>query len=129
MKVFMRHKNDCYTACLATLLGLPYEDVPRFFDDNNELLGDWSQQVSAFLLPRELQILQFDSSPEILNSLRGLIICAGPSYTPEFKELEHFHAVIYKDGKLWHDPKPNPVGVIEPKVIDILVPIYKDAEC
>lgn len=128
MKVFMRHKNDCYTACLATVLGLEYEQVPRFFDDEDVMLGDWQEMVAAFLNSRGYQVVELIVNPNLLRDLKGLYIAAGPSYTPERRAKGEFHAVVYKDGALWHDPKPNPIGVIEPEVIDLIVPIFQPEE-
>lgn len=128
-KHFMQYRNDCYTCCLATVLGLPYEEVPRFYNDNDELLGDWDKQVSAFLEKHNLQVVQVQMSPEVLKLLKGLAIVAGPSYTPEYRDRGEYHAVVYLNGELFHDPKPNPTGTIDPEIVDLLVPILRGAPC
>lgn len=127
-KVFMRHKNDCYTACLATVLGLPYEEVPRFFDDNDNVIGEWTETVNAFLDRHGLQCVTVKGDADFIASLKGLCIVAGLSYTQEYREKEQFHAVIYLDGELYHDPKPDPTGVIVPEVADLLVRINRGAD-
>lgn len=125
-KVFMRHKNDCYTACLATVLGLPYEQVPRFFDDEDNVVGEWTETVNSFLEGYGLQVVTVKGDLDFIKQLKGLLIVAGLSYTPEYREKDQFHAVIYRDGELYHDPKPDPTGVIVPEVVDLLVRINRD---
>lgn len=130
-KVYMKHSNDCYTACLATVLGLPYESVPRFFNDDDSLVAEWDETLTTFLDPLGYQIVTVDVGEGscFLNGLKGYQIVAGLSYTPEHRERGNLHAVIYKDGKLYHDPKPDPAGVIVPEVVDLLVRINRGAVC
>lgn len=125
-KIYMRHKNDCMTCCLAMVLGLKHEDVPRFFDDNNVPIGDgYFCEVEKFLVARGFQLITITADESICN-LKGYVIAAGPSYNPEFQKLGVWHAVVYKDGELWCDPKgENPPGAIVPEHIDLIVPIFK----
>ncbi len=124
-KVYMKHNNDCMTACLATLLKLKHEEVPRFFDDNDELLGDWSKMVSDFLESKGYQMITITNAKETLPHIKGLCLVWGKSYTQHYADAGHNHIVVYKDGQLYHDPKPNPDGVIEPEGIDLIFPIFR----
>lgn len=118
-KVFMRKNNDCMTACLATLFGLDYEQVPRFFNDNDEVVGVFHDRVNEFLKDYGLAYLSITCSTDFLSTYQGYLLVSGESYTPHYKNKGVNHCVIYKDGKLWHDPKPNPIGIIEPSSIDL----------
>lgn len=123
-KVYMRHNNDCYTCCLATVLGLEYESVPRFFDDDDNLVLDWGVAVSEFLRRHGYQLVSVTADISAIRAMQGLCIVAGPSYSERYKGTGTYHAVVYRDGHLWHDPKPNPEGVIEPELMDLIVPIF-----
>ena len=122
----MRTKNDCYTACLATLLNIPYKKVPRFFDNDNNLIDDWDTRLNNFLNNIGYQHLVFNTSLHMIKRIKGMCIVSGVSYTQEHRDKGHYHAVIYKDGSLYHDPKPNPEGEIIPDEIDLIFPIFKD---
>ena len=129
-KIYMRHKNDCYTCCLAMILGLEYEQVPRFFDDDNIQVSRkkrrYHKEVDKFLNSVGHQLVVVNSSLELLNHLQGLIIVTGLSPNPEFASRGMYHATVYLDGKLWCDPKSeSPEGFIIPDQIDLLIPIRK----
>ena len=129
-KYFMQHSNDCYTACIATLLQVPYELVPRFMNDNNETVDldgnlepDWHTVVMKFFNKAGLGLLYLNTNEQHIKTMPGYIIVTGLSYTPGMREKGIYHSVIYKDGELWHDPKPNPTGVIVPEIIDFVYPL------
>ena len=126
-KIYMRHKNDCYTCCLAMILGLEYEQVPRLFDDDNIPVGEgYQREVEKFLNSVGYQLVVVNSSLELLNHLQGLIIVTGLSPNPEFASRGMYHATVYLDGKLWCDPKSeSPEGFIIPDQVDLLIPIRK----
>lgn len=124
IKHSMKHGNDCFTCCLATVLGLEYEEVPRFFNDNDEPVGEWYVVVSEFLSEHKLQMIEATMPPESIALMKGLSIASGPSPTPEYRDKGVFHAVVYKDGKLFHDSIPNPKGEITPELVTFLIPIY-----
>lgn len=120
-KVYMRGKNDCYSACLATLLRKRIEDVPVFISEDNCDKG-FNGLVEEYLNSVGLRRLVLNTfGQSFLNGLKGYHIVSGPSKNPEFKSLGWYHAVIYKDGKLWHDPNPEPHEPIEPTEVDFLI--------
>ena len=125
-KVYMRYKNDCYKACLATVLGLDYEQVPRFIDDDDNLLGVWQEMVNDFLDEYDLQCLSVVVGEGLLETLKGFYIVSGPSNNPEYKERGFYHAVVYLDGGLYHDPNPHAKhGEIIPTEVDLLIKISR----
>ncbi len=125
-KVFMQHGNDCFSACVATILNMKSEQVPRYFKDDGEPCTSlsWHEFWASWLNPKGYQIIGVDFSEEFATQLKGMFICAGLSYTEEFRKKGIHHAVVYRDGLLWHDPKPNPTGVITPTEIDLIIPIH-----
>lgn len=122
-KVYMQRRNDCLTACLATVLSVDYETVPYLFDDNDQTLPDWEGLVQRFLARHWLQMLTVNVDEGLLNTFSGLLIVSGLSLNPEYRKKGVHHAVIYKNGKLWHEPDPNAKGEIEPLLALLLVSI------
>lgn len=108
-------KGDCMTAALASLLELPYEQVPYFLGYGQET---WFVEFCKFLKSQGYEFMGGYSTnepplllgPELLarsKGLNGLYMASGPS--PRFKCS---HAVVIdSDGKLVHDPHPSHEGV------------------
>ena len=125
-KIYMRHKNDCMTCCLAMMLNLDYEEVPRFFDDDNNEVGEgYLVEVAKFLETKGMQTISLNNAKDCFAYLKGALIVGGPSATPEFAALGIWHAVIYLDGKLWCDPKGENYPEIDPEQLDLLIPIIR----
>ena len=113
--------GNCQSACLAMLLGLPLSEVPNFL----ELLGAGQDDEVSF------------RAQQVWLNERGWGLVTIQARGPFFKR--HFakgyvlvggkssrglpHAVIYKDGELWHDPHPDRGGVVEIEEVDILYPL------
>lgn len=98
-KVYQQRDDDCMRACVATLFHLRHDDVPDLCQpDWLGVLRLWTRQFGYGVLSLELNGAELPP---------GLLIVAGPS-----QRLDGFdHAVIYLDGKLWHDPHPSGVGL------------------
>lgn len=121
-KIWMRRRNDCYTALLAMLLGLPYEEVPLFFENPEDVTSpSFNEWVDTFLSSRGLARVCITVNEKWLQECqRGYAIVSGPSPSKEFQGTGTFHAVLYKDGSLFHDPKPCPEGAIVPEQMEII---------
>jgi len=103
VKVMQREDDDCMRACLATYFGVPIEDVPVLRD------GVWMKQVRDWVRPRGLGYVtvQMPSQAVFKEAFSdGLVICGGPGVRSGVP-----HAVIYLDGKLWHDPHASGTGI------------------
>ena len=50
---------------------------------------------------------------------RGYAIASGPS--PRGTNIQH--AVVVKDGELWHDPHPSRAGVLSIETYEVLIPL------
>lgn len=123
-KINMRRRNDCYTVCLAMLLGMDYDSVPLFFDKPEDVESqNFNELVDSFLNSIGLTRICITVSAEWIEKFhRGYAIVSGPSYTKEFSDAGAFHAVIYKDGELYHDPNPIATSIIVPEMMDIIYP-------
>ena len=106
--------GNCTEACVASLLGLTIDEVPRFWDDSAE------DPVQAFWLNfhdffRKLgwEVTDFweGFQPE------GIVMWSGPS------QRGCDHMVLAQNGVLIHDPHPSRQGLLEVKQIYALNPI------
>lgn len=124
-KVYMQAKNDCYSACLATVLRKELHEIPRFILDGEDSVSShekFNERVDEFLATLGIRRLIFPISYEVIHVFKGYHIVSGPSTDPEFAKLGYFHATVFKDGKLWHDPSTaENKKEIEVKEIDLLI--------
>jgi hypothetical protein len=110
--------GDCMTACIASLLELPYEDVPHFTGIEAKG-GRWFHAMLGFLRRKGYQFMGTYSTnepPLILGQelaercpgVGGLYMAGGPS-----PRLNCSHAVLIDAwGKVVHDPHPSRLGVL-----------------
>lgn len=103
-----RTETDCLRCCLATVLGLPYDDVPDFVAEYDV---EWREALGAWLDARGHLGLWFQAShdQEICGSSIGgreaLWIAGGLS--PRGSE----HTVVYRGATMLHDPHPSKAGL------------------
>ena len=92
--------GDCFRACICSLLEIDINAAPNFVED-----PDWPEQLYSFLT-RYGCILEWNET--------------GPPEGTEYYIVQGTsprgvnHSVIYKDGKLAHDPHPDGGGVTDP---------------
>lgn len=112
--------GNCFQAALATLLGLPLEEVPHFGD------GGWRanafEKVQEFLRPRGQALLPL--TPMQVQHFKDfhLYRCyhLAEGFTDRFNG-EVAHTVVYKNGELFHDPHPDKTGLKEADMFYILI--------
>lgn len=112
--------GNCQSAVMATLLGMDIEDVPYFFegtDQDNKSYAEnaiiFNDNFNTFLARYGLRSVALGQEvphtewvEEISREMKGVKLLVG-GRSPR----GHMHAVIYMDGKLWHDPHPSGLGV------------------
>lgn len=109
-------KGNCQSACLAMMLGCELSEVPNFaalYGDPN----DYAAAMSEWLAKRGLFIMTVVRWQGVLWPPQGFYIAGGLS------PRGHRHAVIIKNGMLWHDPHPEGGGIAEIDDIDLILPI------
>lgn len=107
--------GNCFSACIATVLGLPLDDVPYFIGDE-----DWSLNFSVWLRDLGLWPLILNCSPDWSPS--GFTIMSGQSpRCPD--DPDSLHIVVALDGEVWHDPHPSRAGLLTHVDHVILVPV------
>lgn len=110
-------KGTCYTACLASMLSIPFEDVPRFVDLTEHLKDKPEERAQLW---HDLTIKFISEKGCAFNLYEGDQIDAYHKWSESLDD-DHFyvvignsprsnarnHAVIYKNGKPYHDPNPE----------------------
>ncbi len=104
-------RGNCQQAATASILGLDLDAVPNFMEAD-EVVGFWGAYY-GFLKQRGYVDIELPPTraPDCFylaygRSSRGVL-----------------HAVVYRAGKLVHDPHPSREGVLEVKEIHLIVPI------
>lgn len=112
-------QGNCQSACLATLLGVPVSVIPNFARIACEQDNDAAAQAQTNWLKDHgwgiVTIIKWQALP--WPPKHGFYIAGGVS--PRGIR----HAVIYRDGILWHDPHPSREGIKSVDDVDILYPL------
>ena len=110
--------NGCWAACIATITGISLDDLAQPFsgEDGEEWVSsdgvDRWQQMQDWLVTRGWSLFHtYGRIP------RGYAIACGQS------PRGHYHAVVMKDGALWHDPHPSRAGLVKVEHYEYLMPI------
>lgn len=117
--------GDCFRAVVASILELPYEEVPHWMQypadaplvklPNGQEASPWYLDMRAWLALRGMDILCFDlkawreSGLDPIPFLRNLTMyhdLSGPS--PRFPG--ELHACVARAGVIVHDPHPDRTG-------------------
>ena len=111
--------GNCFSACVASLLHLPIENVPYFMGDPDEPGHVWAGRLDAWLEPRGFYALHFDVDPDRHQSLwpKGYFILCGKSPRGD-------HAVVARGSATVHDPHPLRDGLIKIEGFVLIVPLF-----
>ena len=101
-------KGNCQSACIAMLFGLQLADVPNF-----TLVGDEYKQSEAMWTWCHARGIGYSRVAPSRHDGNGFYIAGGIS------RRGLLHSVIYRDGKLWHDPHPDRTGIAAVTEIDV----------
>lgn len=111
-----KRKGNCVAACVASIVAVPLERVPHFIEfgiaygDSDDVHAvsagnNWWAMMLGYLAangywPVELEAIT-DADPD------EFLLVAGMS------PRGVLHQVIYREGRLWHDPHPSRDGVLD----------------
>lgn len=119
-------KGNCVAACVATITGLPLDRVPHFIEfgiaygDSDDVDAvssgnNWWAMMLGFLAARGLWVVELD---KVTDADRyDLLLVAGMS------PRSVLHQVIYREGRLWHDPHPSRAGVLDVREVLAVRPL------
>lgn len=111
-----KRKGNCVAACVATALDLPLEAVPHFVEfgiawgDSDDVHAassghHWWAMLLGFMSGKGLWPVELDSVTS--GEVGEVLFVAGKS------PRGVMHQVLYRDGRLWHDPHPSRAGVLD----------------
>ncbi len=100
--------GNCMQAATASMLDLPLDAVPNFIEHD-----DPNRDMDAFFESRGYRIVERPKN----TALRGYYFVTGTS------TQGHPHIVIYRNGRLAHDPNPHGNGLVSVKKILEVVPL------
>jgi hypothetical protein len=101
-------KGNCQQAAVASILGLPLDQVPNF---NDQPEGFWP---SYYRFLRKLGLVDVQLPANYAPP------CFYLAYGPSPRGVSH--AVVYREGYLAHDPHPSRAGILEVKEAHLIVP-------
>ncbi len=115
-------KGNCFSACLAMMLGLDIREVPNFCDAQgfDEDPGPaFMRYAHAWLAGKGWGHITLDAPNMVFkrHHSRGYVIASGMT------KRGFLHSVIYKDGELWHDPHPDHSGIDAVLEVDLIFPL------
>ena len=118
MQTEFGENGNCQSACLAMMLGLDLSEVPNFTALGNGVGYVCAKLQQQWLLERGLYIWTIVPHQGLPWPLPyGYYIAGGPS------PRGIHHAVIFKDGALWHDPHPDGGGIDPVTDLDLILPV------
>lgn len=111
-----KRKGNCVAACVASILGLPLDRVPHFiefgihFGDSEDVKevshgSNWWAMMLGFLAGRGLWVVELDKVTDADPDEFVLVAGMSPRGV--------MHQVVYREGRLWHDPHPSRTGVLD----------------
>lgn len=107
-QTFFGKEGNCMQACIASLLEMSLDEVPRF-------------PITGQFLAMARFLNQFDIQPIGLPYERGIIPFDCHYIVWGKSERGLYHAVIYLGNNMVHDPHPDNTGLVTLEGIDLFV--------
>lgn len=111
-----KRKGNCVAACVASILGVPLAQVPHFIEfgiaygDSDDVAevshgNNWWAMMLGYLAGHGLWVVELDSVTDADPDEFVLVAGMSPRGV--------VHQVVYREGRLWHDPHPSRAGVLD----------------
>lgn len=111
-----KRKGNCVAACVASILGLPLDRVPHFIEfgiaygDSDDVQAvssgnNWWAMMLGFLAGHGLWVTELEKVTDADPDEYLLVAGMSPRGV--------LHQVVYREGRLWHDPHPSRAGVLD----------------
>jgi hypothetical protein len=123
LQTILGDRGNCTQAVLASVLELPLESVPNFFDAG-PTDTDWWNALYTFLAGRNLSMwhVYYPNHEHALLDLKhrpGHLLVWGES--PRSPTRQHY--VVWRGGQMVHDPHPGCGGLVRIGGVDLLYPL------
>ena len=115
-------EGNCFAACIASLLECDINEVP--FLGKEESWEDYELRLNDFLRQR-YQIFMF-AVYDIEYCKHFFQVDLKDTYYIVGGDAErgHYHAVVYKNGQLAHDPHPSGVGLLNVQTVYLFQKVF-----
>lgn len=115
-------RGDCFAACVASILGVPVASLPNFCALGTD--ETWASMANEWLsVHAGVMLITYVGDPLIdapMYGRHGVMIASGPA------ERGHIHCVLWRCGKLLHDPHPSNAGLLKADHFDLMVVLDAD---
>lgn len=112
--VYSEEENDCLRCCLATILELPYSDVPDFYNKyryahtQNNAVDEWLKQFGLMTM-----IFGYNDWCYAFKKYKPIYLLSGVTKFRVNKKPLLRHTVIMQGTKIIHDPEEKVKSVEE----------------
>jgi hypothetical protein len=112
-----KRQGNCLSACVATYLGRPLDEVPHFAEYASDRKDAWWDCLIGYMAGHGLWAYDIglsDAEPGEVVFVMGMSprgVC---------------HQVLYRDGALWHDPHPSRGGILDVREVIRWRPVRHD---
>lgn len=120
-----KRKGNCVAACVATLLGVPLNEVPHFIEfgiaygdaeeDKVSNSNAWWAMLLGYLAGKGYWVTELEALADAEQGETLLVAGMSPRGV--------LHQVLYRDGDLWHDPHPSRDGVLDVREVLAVRPL------
>ncbi len=111
-----KRKGNCVAACVATFLDVPLTEVPHFIElgiaygDSDDVHAAsaghaWWSMLLGFMAGKGMWPVVLESVTD--GERDEILFVAGKS------PRGVMHQVLYRAGRLWHDPHPSRDGIVD----------------
>ena len=122
-------RGNCFQVCVATILGLPLDQVPHFYgtdgsvEEQTAAVQHWLAARGWFRLATTWEWIRDGYFGAPLLPADSLVIVSGKSPRGDWE-----HAVVGRvENGAWtlvHDPHPSKAGIVgEPTCIEVIAPL------
>jgi hypothetical protein len=116
-------EGNCFAACVASLLACDINEVP--FLGKEESWEDYELRLNDFLKQR-YQLFVYVVSYDLEQYENFFKVDLKDTYYIVAGDAERgfFHSVVYKNGKLAHDPHPSGVGLLNVQTVYLFQKVF-----
>lgn len=112
-------RGNCMSAALASILELPLESIPNFYDAG-PTERDWHNALKRWLMGIGYALIEVPIGENGHGAFHwgGYAIASGPT-----QRENGWHATVWHDGKIVHDPHPDGSGLTKLETLEFLYPL------
>lgn len=115
-------EGNCFAACIASLLECDINEVP--FLGKEESWEDYELRLNDFLKQRYQLFMFAEYDIEYCKHFFEVDLKDTYYIVGGDAERGYYHAVVYKNGHLAHDPHPSGVGLLNVQTVYLFQKVF-----